>query len=198
MADNDDQQTEGVDGEGAEDDGAGGGKKKLIILGAAGLVLIALIGGAVWWFLLREPPVDSEAVTDGEDQVEGEAASGDDAEGGDGPTISGPAGGPAEYVSVRPPLLTTYFQGERVRNFQLKSTLVTRDADTANAIRSHMPRIADAFAIRLRQMSLKQVMDPQVRLDLREQLTTIANEVLTEAKLPAKVEATLFEQVVVQ
>lgn len=195
MADEDNLKTDDAD-----DSIDSGGKKKLMIMGAAGLLLLSIIGAAVWWFMLRDTPAESVLDADGNEVViEGNvAASVDGDQDGQGPDITEPDAGPAEYVSVRPPLLTTYFQGERVRNFQLKSTLVTRDSATADAIRAHMPRIADAFAIHLRQMSLKQVMDAQVRLDLREQLTTIANDVLSKAKSAAKVEATLFEQVVVQ
>lgn len=173
----------------------GGGKKKLIIFGVIGLVLALIVGGAVWFFLLKEDPADEpvEGEVAAEEQAEGDADSDDE-----GSSVSTPDGGVAQYVRMTPPILTSYFQGERIRNLQLRATLVTRSDDTANSIRAHMPKLAAEFATRLRDLSLKQVMDPQVRLELRDQLTEIANQTLISVAAEPGVEATLFEQVVVQ
>lgn len=180
--------------EGEEDVVEGGGKKKLILFGVIGLILALIIGGAVWFFLLREPP--AEQPVEGDAAAEEQAA--EETEESGGASVTDAEGGPAIYVRMTPPILTSYFQGERIRNLQLRSTLVTRSEDTASAIRAHMPKLADVFATRLRDLSLKQVMDPQVRLDLREQMTELANQTLSERGLAPDVEATLFEQVVVQ
>lgn len=182
--------------ESEEEVAAGGGKKKLILFGIIGLLLAVIIGGAVWFFLLRETPAE-DAPADGEVAAQESAASDDETD-TDGASVSTPDGGPAQYVRMTPPILTSFFQGERIRNLQLRATLVTRSDETAAAIRAHMPKLAAEFATRLRDLSLKQVMDPQVRLELREQMTEMANQVLVSTGSDAGVEATLFEQVVVQ
>lgn len=189
--------TEVTENEEGADIESGAKKKKLIVFGGIGLLLALIIGGAVWFFLLRETPEEPPAEGDvAEETAEGESAESDDSE--DGVDISENSEGPALYVRMSPPILTSYFQGERIRNFQLRSTLVTRNEDTASAIRAHMPKLADVFATRLRDLSLKQVMDPQVRIELRTQMTELANQVLSDVGADANVEATLFEQVVVQ
>ena len=173
--------------------------KKLIVFALIGLLLLGGIGGAVWWFVLREPPAPPPA--------EGEALEGASAAEAvidtevideDAVIIDPLEAGYPKYVPVRPPLLTSYFQGERIRNFQLKSTLVTRNEDTESSIRAHMPRIANEFAVRMRELNLQQVMDPKVRLDLRGQLKDLVNNFLTSVGAPAEVEAVLFEQVIIQ
>lgn len=171
--------------------------KKLLVFGLIGLLLLGGIGGAVWWFVLREPP--APPVAEGLENASGaEAVIDTDVEDGDAVVIEPNPEGYPKYVAVRPPLLTSYFQGERIRNFQLKSTLVTRNEDTESAIRAHMPRIANEFAVRMRELNLQQIMDPKVRLDLRGQLKDLSNNFLTSVGAPAEVEAVLFEQVIIQ
>lgn len=166
----------------------GSSKKKLIIFGGAG-VAVLLIAGLAAFFLLGGDDSDDAAP---------EAAPVAAAPTGPGVQVVDPAGGPAIYVPMSPPIRLSFFRADRVRNLQIRMTFVTRVDETAAAIRAHMPRISSKVAGELGKMSILQVLDPQVRLDMRPQLVELVNNMLEELDLPDEIEAVLFEQVVIQ
>lgn len=166
-----DTEAEGGEGEGQAVEGASK-KKKLILFGAAGALVLALAGGGAWFFL----------GSSGEEDVETAAA-------------SEPAR-PAAFVEV--PQMTVNLapepEDERPRFLRFTVRLEVAQAEAVPVIEPLMPRIQDAFQTYVRELRPSDLHGSIGVYRLREELLRRVNI----AVHPAKVDAVLFGEVVVQ
>ncbi|MBL8572348.1 MAG: flagellar basal body-associated FliL family protein [Hyphomicrobiaceae bacterium] len=170
------------------DDGAaggegGGGKKKLIIIGGAAVVVLALAGGAAFFFLGGKPPAGGE--------------------GGPGAAAHGDAAAPAKAESAKkasvymdlPDMTVNLSSADQRASFlRVKITLEVADSDTVAKITPQMPKVLDAFQIYLRELRPSDLDGSAGVHRLKEELARRLNV----AVYPAKVDAVLFKEILVQ
>jgi flagellar FliL protein len=161
-------EAEGAVTEGAE---GGGGKKKLILLGAAGLVALSVIGGGGYFFFLRGKPHDSA-----EQQAQ----------------VKKPVG----FLDLREMTvnLAPDSSQDRARLLKFKVALEVKDPKLIPDIQPLMPRVEDTFQVFLRELRASDLEGSGGLYRLREELLRRVNY----AVYPAKVEAVLFKELVVQ
>jgi len=158
--------------EGAVTEGAeGSGKKKLILFGAAGLVALSLIGGGSYFFLLRGKPHDAA-----EQQSQAKK--------------------PVGFLDMRELTvnLAPDSSQDRARLLKFKVALEVKDPKLIPDIQPLMPRVEDTFQVFLRELRASDLEGSGGLYRLREELLRRVNY----AVYPAKVDAVLFKELVVQ
>jgi flagellar FliL protein len=152
----------------SEEGAAGGGKKKLILYGAAGLVALSLLGGGGYFFLGGKP-----------DETADQAAK-----------------KPVGFVEVREMTvnLAPDSPQDRARLLKFKVSLEVKDPKIIPEIQPLMPRVEDSFQVYARELRASDLEGSAGLYRLREELLRRVNY----AVYPAKVDAVLFKEIVVQ
>jgi flagellar FliL protein len=149
---------------------AGGGRKKLIIFGAAGLLALAGIGGGGAYFYFA-----------GDDGAPAEAQA---------------AQKPVGFVDIREMVvnLANEPNQERPRLLKFRVALEVKDKSQIAEINPLLPRVEDAFQVFVRELRASDLEGSAGVYRLREELLRRVNI----AVYPAKVDAVLFKEIVVQ
>ncbi|GBU18122.1 MULTISPECIES: flagellar basal body-associated protein FliL [Methylobacterium] len=158
--------------EGAAEGEAPKSKKKLIIIAA--VVLLAAGGGGGYVFMKKK------------------AAAGD----GHGEHAVAEVKKPSVFLDVREMVLnlTPDLGQEKARFAKLRITLELKDAKVEGEVKPLMPRVEDAVQVYLRDLRASDFAGSVGLYRLREELLKRVNVAL----YPAKVEAVLFKDVIVQ
>lgn len=170
-----DDEEEGVDGaegtEGEEGAGAAPSKKKRMILIGAAAALVLLLGGGGAFFFLGSSGEDEEVAT-------GEAAK------------------VVAFVDVREMIVNLAPEPNEERRRFLKFTVALEVSDPAviAEIEPLMPRVEDTFQVFVRELRASELDGSAGVYRLREELLRRVNI----AVHPARVDAVLFKEVVVQ
>lgn len=165
-------------------------KKKLIIIGAAAAVL--LIGGGGAFFMMKG---GKEA---GAAHAEASGGHGDEkAESGHGAKEGGGHGETAGAAYVDLPEMTVNLatvDREKQRYVRLAVALEVDEPKAAEIIKPMMPRVLDSFQTHLRELRPDDIRGSSGVYRLKEELLRRVNT----AVAPAKVDAVLFKEIVVQ
>lgn len=162
-------------------------KRLFIIAGAAALLLVGGGGGA--YVLLGKGGDHGEAAAHGEASGHGEEANG--GHGAEG----GATSATASYVDL--PEMTVNLSTvdrEKQRYVRLNVALEVDKAEMAAAIKPMMPRVLDSFQTHLRELRPDDIRGSSGMYRLKEELLRRVNT----AVAPAKVDAVLFKDIVVQ
>ncbi|APT29709.1 flagellar FliL protein [Methylobacterium phyllosphaerae] len=173
----------------AEEGGAGAesapkGKKKLMIMVA---VAVLLVGGGAGAFLMMGGGGGKEAAQDG-GHGGGHGADGKGA---------GPDGKkPVVFVDVREMLLNLSPDQpqDKARYAKVRIALELKDAKAEEEVKPLMPRVEDALQVYMRELRASDITNSVGLFRLREELLRRVNIAL----YPAKVDAVLFKDVIVQ
>ena len=143
-------------------------KKKLILLVALAAVL-AGAGGGGWWFLKGRAPKEAEAA---------------------------PMKKPVAFLDLREMTVNLAPEGtnERQRYIKFKVALEVKEAKVLPDVQPFVPRIEDAFQVYVRELRATDLEGSAGMYRLREELLRRVNV----ATYPAKVDAVLFKDIVVQ
>jgi flagellar protein FliL len=175
-----------------EGDGAAEGKKKLkislpgklpLIGGAVAAVL--LLGGGGWWFFLKAKPAQEQAAQPG---------AGDQRQAG-APAVGGPRK-PSAFLDL-PELTVNLAAGgtqDRQQFLRMKIALEVQEQKVVTEIQPMMPRVLDTFQVFMRELRPQDLEGSAGLYRLKEELTRRVNV----AVYPAKVEAVLFKELMVQ
>ncbi len=177
--------------EGAAGKAAPKSKKKLIIIGAA--AAFAILGGAGGYFMLAggkggehgEAAAEHGEEKGGHGEPEKKDAHGKDAA----------AKGMKAYVDL--PEMTVNLatvEREKQRYVRLNVALEVDKTEMADAIKPMMPRVLDSFQTHLRELRPDDIRGSSGAYRLKEELLRRVNV----AVAPAKVDAVLFKDMVVQ
>jgi flagellar protein FliL len=172
MAENANEETpEGEAAAGAEEAASGGKTKKLVLFGALGLVLLASLGGGGYFFLLNGKL----------DQAGEEKA---------------PPKKPVGFLEMREMMVNLASDSgqDRTRLLKLKVSLEVKDPKLIPEIQPLLPRVEDTFQVFVRELRASDIEGSGGLYRLREELLRRVNY----AVYPAKVEAVLFKELVVQ
>jgi flagellar FliL protein len=167
---------EGEAGEGGEGAAvpARKSKKKLIMIGAAAL-LLAGGGGGGWYFMHKKAGHEGEA----------------------GKEVAAPKKPPA-FVDLKEMMVNLAGQNtsqmERTHFLKLKVALEIADPKLAAEIQPLLPRVEDSFQVYMRELRMSDVEGSAGVYRLKEELLRRVNIALH----PAKVEAILFKELLVQ
>jgi flagellar protein FliL len=155
--------------EGAEAAPAPSGKKKLILLVALVAVLGGAGGGGWWFFKSRAAHKEVEAA---------------------------PVKKPIAYLDLREMTvnLAPESASERQRYIKFKVSLEVKEAKVLPDVQPFVPRIEDAFQVYVRELRATDLEGSAGMYRLREELLRRVNV----ATYPAKVDAVLFKDIVVQ
>jgi flagellar FliL protein len=169
--DNDTLPDEDGDAPAVDEAAAAGSKKKLILFGGAGALALVLVAGGGALFLLGGPEQP--------------------------PVAAAPSGKkPVSFLEVRE--MTVNLQPEsaqdRSRFLRLRVALEVKDSRTVAEIQPLLPRVEDTFQVFVREMRASDLEGSGGLYRLREELLRRVNV----AVHPAKVDAVLFKEVVVQ
>jgi flagellar FliL protein len=178
------------DGE-AGADAAPKGKKKLMIIVAAAVLAVGAGGGA---FLMMGRGGSAE----GQEAAGGGGHDGGHG-GGHGPAAkgAGPDGKkPIVFVEMREMLLNLSpdMPQEKAKYAKLRLALELKDAGVEDEVKPLMPRIEDTLQVYMRELRVSDLTGSAGLYRLREELLRRVNV----AVYPAKVEAVLFKDVIVQ
>jgi flagellar protein FliL len=165
-----DAETESADGAAP----AEGGKKKLIMMAGGGLIALALIGGGGWFFFLKGKGNTEQAAT------------------ADAKAAAKKTG----FVEMREMLINmqTSAQAERQSFVKIRVALEVSDVKMAPEIQPLLPRIEDTFQVYLRELRAADLEGSAGLFRLKEELLRRVNV----AVFPAKVDAVLFKELLVQ
>ncbi|MEE7447171.1 flagellar basal body-associated protein FliL [Methylobacterium radiotolerans] len=170
--------------------GAGGapkGKKKLMIIVAVA-VLVLVAGGGAGAYMMMGHGGGKEAAEGG---GHGGGHGGGDAKG------AGPDGKkPVVFVDVREMLLNLSpdLPQDKARFAKVRITLELKDAKVEEEVKPLMPRVEDALQVYMRELRASDITNSVGLFRLREELLRRVNIAL----YPAKVDAVLFKDVIVQ
>jgi flagellar protein FliL len=168
-------------------DAAPKGKKKLIIIIVAAAVLV--LGGGAGAYLMMGRGGHGEGT---------EAAAGDHGGGhGGGHGGSGPdAKKSVVFVDVREMLLnlSPELPQDKTRFAKVRISLELKDGKVEEEVKPLMPRVEDALQVYMRELRASDLTSSVGLFRLREELLRRVNIAL----YPAKVEAVLFKDVIVQ
>jgi flagellar FliL protein len=147
----------------------GGSKKKLLIFGALGLALLCSLGGGGYYFFLHEKKDVSEAHKTAK---------------------------PVAFLDIREMMinLSNEPNQERPKVLKLRASLELKDAKTIPDIQPLLPRVEDTFQVFVRELRASDLDGSAGVYRLREELLRRVNI----AVHPAKVDAVLFEEIIVQ
>jgi flagellar protein FliL len=153
-----------------EEGAQSGGKKKLILFGVIGLVALALLGGGGYFFLPRSHP----------DEASEKAA----------------AKKPVGFIDMREMTVNLAPDSgqDRTRLLKFKVSLEVKDPKLIPEIQPLMPRVEDTFQVFVRELRASDLEGSGGLYRLREELLRRVNY----AVYPAKVDAVLFKELVVQ
>jgi flagellar protein FliL len=170
------------------EEGAEGGKRKLkiklpLIGGVVAAVL--LLGGGGWWFFLKGKPK--------QEQVAQAPAVGDQRAAG------APSTGPRKPTAFLDlPELTVNLaagpQQDRQQFLRMKIALEVQEQKVVAEIQPMMPRVLDTFQVFMRELRPQDLEGSAGIYRLKEELTRRVNV----AVFPAKVDAVLFKELMVQ
>lgn len=168
-------------------------KKKLIIIAGAA-VAVLLIGGGGAFFMMKGGGKDEGG--HGEAHAEASGGHGEEkkAEGGHGGEKGAEVVG-ASYVDL--PEMTVNLatvDREKQRYVRLSVALEVDEAKSAETIKPMMPRVLDSFQTHLRELRPDDIRGSSGVYRLKEELLRRVNT----AVAPAKVDAVLFKEIVVQ
>ena len=161
-----------VEAEGAVPEGAQSrGKKKLILFGAVGLVALGLAGGGGYFFLSQGKP---------EEAAEQKAV----------------AKKPVGFLEMREMLVNLAPESaqDRAKMLKFKVSLEVKDPKLISEIQPLIPRVEDTFQVFVRELRASDLEGSGGLYRLREELLRRVNY----AVYPAKVDAVLFKDLVVQ
>lgn len=170
----------------AGSDAAPKGKKKLIIMVAAAILVV---GGGAGAFLMMGHGGHGE----GKEAAEA-GHGGGHGEGGHG---AGPDGKkPVVFVEVREMLLNLSpdLPQDKAKYAKVRLSLELKDAKVEEEVKPLMPRVEDALQVYMRELRASDLTGSVGLFRLREELLRRVNIAL----YPAKVEAVLFKDVIVQ
>ena len=167
---NDDAPEDGAEGAAPEEGAQGRSKKKLILFGAVGLVALSLIGAGGYFFFLRGKP--QEAAEQAAPKK------------------------PVGFVEVREMTvnLAPDSAQDRGKLLRFKVSLEVKDPKLIPDIQPLMPRVEDSFQVYVRELRASDLEGSAGLYRLREELLRRVNY----AVYPAKVDAVLFKEIVVQ
>lgn len=154
---------------------SGGGKKKLILFGAIGLGVLTVLGGGGYFFFGRSAPP----------------------EGGEQQAVAKKPVGFLEVREMMVNLAPDAAQGpgaDRARMLKFKVSLEVKDPKLITEIQPLMPRVEDTFQVFVRELRASDLEGSGGLYRLREELLRRVNYVV----YPAKVDAVLFKELVVQ
>jgi flagellar protein FliL len=172
MAKNSNEEDAPEDAEGtASEEGAGGSTKKLIMFGAIGAVALSLIGGGGYFVFLRAPH---------DEAAEHKAL----------------PKKPVGFLEMREMTvnLAPDSAQDRARFLKFKVSLEVKDPKLVAEIQPLMPRVEDSFQLFLRELRASDLEGSVGLYRLREELLRRVNI----AVYPAKVDAVLFKEMIVQ
>lgn len=146
-----------------------GGKKKLIMI--AGAVLLLAGGGGGWFFFMRKPPEVADAAKAATQKK-------------------------VAFVELKEMTINLAAPaGQDRQNFlKLKIALELSDAKLTTDIQPLVPRIEDAFQTYMRELRANEIDGSSAMYRLKEELLKRVNI----AVYPAKVDAVLFKEVLLQ
>jgi flagellar FliL protein len=159
------------DGEAAEPaTPAAGGRKRLVLIAAAAAVIAG--GAGAYWFLKPN------------------------AAGGSVPEAQASAGKPAAFVELREMVinLSPEPNQDRARFLKLKISLEVTEPKSVPGIQPLLPRVEDTMQVFMRELRASDLEGSAGVYRLREELLRRVNVAL----YPAKIEAVLFKDIVVQ
>jgi flagellar protein FliL len=167
-------------------DAAPKGKKKLIIIAAAAVLAV---GGGAGAFLM----MGRGGHGDGQETAAADRGGGH----GDGGHGAGPAGRKAVvFVDVREMLLnlSPELPQDKAKYAKVRLALELKDAKAEEEVKPLMPRVEDALQVYMRELRPNDLTGSVGLFRLREELLRRVNIAL----YPARVEAVLFKDVIVQ
>jgi len=169
MASTGNEEAPETDADGATPEAGAGGKKKLILFGAAGLISLSLLGGGYFFFLRGKP-----------DQAAEQSA------------VKRPVG----FIEVREMTVNPASDSaqDRTRLLRFKAALEVKDPKLIADIQPLLPRVEDTFQVFVRELRASDLEGSGGLYRLREELLRRVNY----AVYPAKVDAVLFKELVVQ
>ena len=150
---------------------SGWGKKKLIMFGAIGALVLSLGGGGGYYFFLRRAP-DPEA----EQKLAAKK--------------------PVGFIEMREMTvnLAPDSTHDRARLLKFKVSLEVKDPKAIPEIQPLMPRVEDSFQVFVRELRASDLEGSGSLYRLREELLRRVNL----AVYPAKIDAVLFKEMIVQ
>jgi len=183
-----------------------GGKAKLVIFALIGVLVLGAGGaGAAWFFGLLGGGKDAGGAEPG--ALAGEHAPAEEHGGESGHEekagIAHGAGQKAEaprpaegvhFVDLPDVLVNLRSEGSRMRYLKLRVALEVRDAATAGAVRSLMPRVMDSLQLYLRSLSVDDVRGAIGMERLKEEMLARINRAIR----PHRVDDVLFKEMLVQ
>ncbi|MEE7502157.1 flagellar basal body-associated protein FliL [Methylobacterium sp. C33D] len=169
-------------------DGAPKGKKKLMIMVAVAVLVLAAGGGAGAYLMMG-----GGGHGDGKEAAQGGGHGGGhgDAKG------AGPDGKkPVVFVDVREMLLnlSPELPQDKAKYAKVRISLELKDAKVEEEVKPLMPRVEDALQVYMRELRASDITNSVGLFRLREELLRRINIAL----YPAKVDAVLFKDVIVQ
>lgn len=166
---------EGAEGAPEAKKGGLGGllKNKLVLIGVAVLLLGGVGGGGAWYM----------GFLGGGDHAEGEAGGEPKAE----------EAKPVQFVDL-PEMVVNLATPERAQYLKIKVALEVADVELAEKIKPLLPRVLDTFQTYMRELRPTDLEGSAGMYRLKEELTKRVNV----AVYPAKVDAVLFKEIVVQ
>ncbi|SDN99064.1 flagellar FliL protein [Methylobacterium phyllostachyos] len=164
------------------------GKKKLMIIVSAAAILVLGGGGA---FMMMG---HGGGHGDGKEVAGGEHGGGHGGHGGDGAGSEGKQ--PVVFVELRELLLNLSpdLPQDKTKYAKVRLSLELKDAKVEAEVKPLMPRVEDALQIYMRELRPSDLTGSVGLFRLREELLRRVNIAL----YPAKVEAVLFKDVIVQ
>lgn len=152
-----------------EDDAAPVRSRKPLILGAAGLVLLSALGGGGYWFFLHQKDDAAEATKPMK---------------------------PVAFVDIREMVvnLANEPNQDRAKFLKFRVSLEVKDAKLVPEIQPLLPRVEDTFQVFVRELRASDLDGSAGVYRLREELLRRVNI----AVHPAKVDAVLFKEIIVQ
>jgi flagellar FliL protein len=167
--------TEGGEGGAEVKKGGIGGllKNKLVLIGVAVLLLGGGGAGGAWYM----------GLLGGGDHAEGEAGAEKKAE-----EVK-----PVQFVDL-PEMVVNLATPERAQYLKIKVALEVADVELAEKIKPLLPRVLDTFQTYMRELRPTDLEGSAGMYRLKEELTKRVNV----AVYPAKVDAVLFKEIVVQ
>jgi flagellar FliL protein len=157
--------------EGSPETSKGGlGKKKLIMFGAIGALVLSLGGGGSYFFLRRAPDPEAEQKL--------------------------AARKPVGFIEMREMTvnLAPDSAQDRTKLLKFKVSLEVKDPKAIPEIQPLMPRVEDSFQVFVRELRASDLEGSGSLYRLREELLRRVNL----AVYPAKIDAVLFKEMIVQ
>ncbi|MCJ2057508.1 flagellar basal body-associated protein FliL [Methylobacterium sp. J-048] len=179
------------DGE-AGADAAPKGKKKLIIIVAAAVLVVAVGGGGAFMMMGHGGSAEGQEAAGGDGHGGGHGGGHGQAAKGVGPDGKKPI----VFVEMREMLLNLSpdMPQEKAKYAKLRLSLELKDSDVEDAVKPLMPRIEDTLQVYMRELRVGDLTGSVGLYRLREELLRRVNV----AVYPAKIEAVLFKDVIVQ